>query len=138
MFCMLILTQSRELRGLDEDTFTIEDMGDIVNNTAVFDNIIKYFFKYNMPSIVSYKHEDAECYYIGDRCIFELENDNIFMEIDFDEDKPLYTMIVSHNNMRRQLQGESCNMFNDDLIILEKGIECKITEYAHIIKIKNI
>ena len=42
MLCMLILTQSRELRGLDEDTFTIEDMGDIVNNTAVFDNIINY------------------------------------------------------------------------------------------------
>lgn len=145
LFLLCTLCNSKDLRGssvLEEEEevqeINLENMGDIINNTNVFDTLVKYFFQYNMPSIVSYTDDDAECYFIGDRCIFELDGQEIIMEIDFDENKPEYTLIVSHGNKRRLIRSELCENFNRDIQILLKSIECEITEYAHVIKVKNI
>lgn len=135
---MFVCIHSKALKGYVEDTYTIENIGNEINDEDIFKKISNYFFRYDMPSIVSYLNDDAECYYIGDRCIFELDNKHIFMEIDFDEDKPEYSLVVLQNDKIRQLKAEKCEDFNKDIRILSKSIECEITEYAHVIKIKNI
>lgn len=145
IFLCFIFTyiHAKELRGIKkmvevDEIINLEDIGDIMNNTTIFDQFIKYFFRYDMPSIISYNDNEAECFYIGDRCIFELDGKDILMEIDFDENKPEYTLVVTHNDKKRKIQKSRCEYFNKDIQILKKSIECKITEYAHVIKIKNI
>lgn len=113
-----------------------ESFGIKLEDDNLMQKILKYVSEYKMPSIVVYDDEDAECYFIGDACIFHFNNTNI--ELNFNDVMPEYVLHIEYNSSKRRLKGESCETFDEIMSLWKKKITCDITEYAHVIKIINI